>query len=105
MFRQGDILIIPVDVIGEPEELEPVKRDDGRVILAYGEVTGHAHAIEAEGATLFRDRKLMSLFLTVAGDAVALEHAEHDTIWLPPGRYRVVRQREYSPEEIRHVAD
>jgi hypothetical protein len=24
---------------------------------------------------------------------------------LPPGNYQVIRQREYSPEEIRNVAD
>jgi hypothetical protein len=86
--------------------LEAVKRDAGRVILAYGEVTGHAHAIKAEGAALFRDPKLMAVFMTVSGgDAVALEHDEHSTIMIPPGAYRIIRQREYSPEEIRNVAD
>jgi hypothetical protein len=69
-------------------------------------VTGHAHAIKAESAALFRDPKLMAVFLTVGADgAVALEHEEHDTIRLPPGNYQVIRQREYSPDEIRNVAD
>ena len=43
MFRQGDVLIIPVAKL--PDCLEPMKRERGRVILAHGEVTGHAHAI------------------------------------------------------------
>jgi hypothetical protein len=103
MYRQGDVLIIPVESI--PARLEPVAREGGRVVLAYGEVTGHAHAIKAEGAALFRDPNLVAVFMTVTGDPVALEHDEHSTIVIPPGDYRVIRQREYTPEEIRNVAD
>jgi hypothetical protein len=101
MYRQGDVLIVPVDSV--PGTLDPIEREEGRIILAYGEVTGHAHAIKAESAALFRDPKLMAVFLTVdAGGAVALEH---DTMHLPPGNYQVIRPREYSPEKIRNVAD
>lgn len=103
MYRQGDVLIIPVKSI--PKKLEPVERENGRIVLAHGEVTGHAHAIKNKGAALFRDPKLMAVFMTVNGDAVMLEHDEHDTIVIPPGNYQVVRQREYSPEAIRNVAD
>ena len=104
MFRQGDVLIVPV---AKPKAtLEKIGRENGRVILAHGEVTGHAHAIKDKRATLFRDPKLNAVFLNVTGDApVALEHEEHDTISLPPGDYQVIRQREYTPEEIRNVAD
>jgi hypothetical protein len=46
-FRQGDVLVQRVTSI--PEGDTAVARDNGRVVLAYGEVTGHAHAIaEAE---------------------------------------------------------
>jgi hypothetical protein len=104
MYRQGDVLIIPVKSI--PEKLDAIDREEGRVVLAYGEVTGHAHAIKAEAAALFRDPKLMAVFMRVNGDApVALEHNDHDTIMIPPGKYQVVRQREYSPGAIRNVAD
>jgi hypothetical protein len=104
MYRQGDVLIVPVDSV--PGMLDPVEREGGRVILAHGEITGHAHAIKDERAALFRDPKLMAVFLTVGADGpVALEHEEHDTIHLPPGNYRVIRQREYSPKGIRNVAD
>jgi hypothetical protein len=48
----------------------------------------------------------MAVFLTVSADGpVALEHDEHDTIHLQPGRYQIVRQREYTPEAIVNVAD
>jgi hypothetical protein len=102
MYRQGDVLIIPVDSI--PEKLDAMEREDGRVVLAHGELTGHAHAIKDEGAALFRDPKLTAVFMRVSGDApVALEHEDHDTIMIPPGKYQVVRQREYSPRAVREL--
>ena len=104
MYRQGDVLIVPVKAL--PKNLEPVDREQGRVILAYGEVTGHAHAIKDQKAALFRDPKLAAIFMNVSADGpVALEHEEHATIHIPPGNYQVIRQREYSPEAIRNVAD
>ena len=104
MYRQGDVLIVPV--AGLPKGLERVSREGGCVVLAHGEVTGHAHAIRDSRAALFRDPKLAAMFLNVTGDApVALEHEEHGMIELPPGNYRLIRQREYTPEAIRNVAD
>jgi len=44
-YRQGDVLLIRVDAL--PTGLREIPRDRGRVVLAYGETTGHAHAIEA----------------------------------------------------------
>ena len=104
MYRQGDVFIVPVKSL--PKHLETIDRENGRVILAHGEVTGHAHAIREKSVVMFRDPKLAKVFLQVTGDAtVALEHDEHNTIAIPPGNYRVIRQREYSPEAIRNVAD
>ncbi|MGP0091028.1 MAG: hypothetical protein ACLPKB_13865 [Xanthobacteraceae bacterium] len=104
MYRQGDVLLVRVRSI--PQALEPVAREMGRVVLAHGEVTGHAHAIRDAHAAMFRDAKGGAIFMNVSGEApVALEHDEHDTIDVPPGTYRVIRQREYSPETVRDVAD
>src|ERR1700731_2550544 len=103
MYRQGDVLIIPVETI--PKTVEAVAREEGRIVLAHGEVTGHAHAIVSEHAALFRDPKLAAIFMHVTDEAVMLEHEEHDAIAIPPGDYRVVRQREYHPGEIRRVED
>jgi len=104
MLRQGDVLLIPIKSL--PDNLEGVEREGSRLILAHGEVTGHAHAIKDQRAALFRDPKLAAVFMQVVGDApVALEHDEHDTIAIPPGNYEVRRQREYSPSEIKNVAD
>jgi hypothetical protein len=43
-------------------------------------------------------------FLRIVSTSL-LTHEEHRAIPLPPGLYRVARQREYSPDVIRHVAD
>jgi hypothetical protein len=103
MYRQGDVLIIPIKSM--PCQLDVVSRESGRIVLAHGEVTGHAHVITSERATLFRDPKLAAIFMCVKDSSVTLEHDEHDTIVIPPGSYCVVRQREYSPQAIRDVAD
>lgn len=51
LYRQGDVLIMRVE--GKCVPGAEVKRDKGRVVLAYGEVTGHAHAIRSRAATLY----------------------------------------------------
>ena len=106
LYRQGDVLIIPVAAI--PSQTAPVDRENGLVILAHGEVTGHHHAIADQDAELVTtgqaDELRMWLSIT-APEPVALTHQEHDTITLPPGNYEVRRQREYAPEQIRQVQD
>lgn len=64
----------------------------------------------ADRISLFReDGSGGGLMLFVGGDEPApLEHQEHTTIPVPPGHYRVVRQKEYEPmsvERMRQVAD
>ena len=54
MYRQGDVLIVPIKAF---RRNWPVGREAGRVVLAHGEVTGHAHAIKDQNAALFRDPK------------------------------------------------
>ena len=104
LYRQGDILIVPVDTI--PTDRRAAD-ENGRLVLAHGEVTGHHHSFAlADNVALFReDGSGAGLFLSVTGAPAALEHQEHSTIVVPPGRYAVVRQREYSPEAIRRVED
>ncbi len=101
MYRQGDVLIVPLSTApAKPGDL--VDREGGRVVLAHGEVTGHAHAIRSKSAKLFASGDKRTL---VASKPVVIEHEEHDPITLPKGAYQVIRQREYSPEAIRNVAD
>ena len=110
--RQGDVYIERID--DEAPTGDAVARDRGRVVLAYGEATGHAHAIHEDDASLFEDRgpdgdaawSRVSRILRVSGKAgVELRHEEHATVHLPPGTYRVTRQREWTGEDERAVAD
>lgn len=102
MIRQGDVALVAIDAI--PIDAAELPRDEGdRVVLAYGEVTGHAHALHEPGVTMLRAANA-DVFLRVIAPS-NLVHEEHAKIAVPPGKYRVVRQREYSPEEIRTVAD
>jgi len=102
MYRQGDVLIVAVD--GIPENAEQLERDNGLVVLAYGEATGHHHAVADPEAVLY-DSDGDYYLRVAAGDGVALAHQEHSAIVLPPGDYRVARQREYTPEKPRPVQD
>ena len=108
-IRQGDVLLIrlaqtPEEFLTEfGKRVDPVARDHGRLVLAEGEATGHAHVIESADAQLMReDDELIDpdeaaqLYLLVHGAAaVPLVHEEHAPLDVPPGAYRVVRQREY----------
>lgn len=100
-YRQGDVLLVKLDLKEVPEGATREPSED-RVVLAYGEVTGHAHAIDPTSASLYRwhnDR------LLEANAGATLVHEEHSAITLEPGFYRVVQQREYEPGSSRPVID
>ena len=99
-YRQGDVLLIPVDFV--PTEAVQEDTPEGRVVLAYGEVTGHAHAIDVLLAKTFHNGEHRYLVVT---DGAILRHEEHSPLCLAPGAYRVQLQREYEPAGIRRVID
>lgn len=100
-YRQGDVLIERVAKLPKGAKLK--ERDRGRVVLAYGEVTGHAHAIADSAALLYDFGEEMYL---EADGTVTLRHEEHHPVEIPGGVFRVTRQREYSPAAaVRNVAD
>ena len=107
IFRQGDVLLTLVSAL--PKGAKDVTPDD-RIVLAHGEVTGHAHAVYEP---LTKDTPAGKARMWDAGaerflqvvEHTALKHEEHATVPLPPGVYKVTQQREYHPEAIRNVAD
>ena len=107
--RQGDVWLEQVPGDQLPSDVEEVARDNGRIVLAYGEVTGHAHAIAERNATLFRrpgtGERWLVIRATAVESAAGVQHEEHAAIVLEPGVYRVGIQREYHPEAIRNVVD
>jgi len=95
MLRQGDILLVPVKAM--PGDLVEIPRQNGQIVLAEGEVSGHLHAIEAPEASFHAKsiEEIEGRFLQVEAE-VALTHPEHDTVVLQPGAYEVRRQFEYT---------
>lgn len=101
MYRQGDVMIVKCTSV--PKGAGAVEREDGRLILAHGEVTGHAHAISEMDATMFSERDGV-LYLNAPTGCV-VKHEEHAAVTLEPGTYRVVRQREYTAGMVQRVLD
>lgn len=100
MYRQGDVLFKTVKQIPEGGKI----RKSGHIL--EGEATGHIHRV---AETQLAEAEVLDcgagLFMRVIGDSVSIVHEEHNPIVLPAGNYEIVRQREYSPEEIRNVQD
>ena len=94
MVRQGDVLLRPVQAMAISPKPTPVRADQGLLILARGEATGHHHSIESIDAELVRQgaQILLTIFRPTA-----LTHQEHAPIELPDGLYEVIPQREFVP--------
>jgi hypothetical protein len=98
LYRHGDLLVQKVDEI--PVEVRQLHH----LVLAEGELTGHSHRIaERDAATLYQASD--GMYLRVTEVFATLVHQEHGPIQLPRGIYRIWRQREYSPQDIRIVRD
>ena len=105
-YRQGDVSIMAVNSV--PKQARKVK---GELVLARGEVTGHAHRIIEGQAFLYRLATGI-LYLRVLSEFAKLYHEEHEDIVLPKGDYEVRQQREWDwlglyhqRGGIRYVAD
>jgi len=105
-YRQGDVLI---------EEIitEITTKKSKETLLVRGEGRNHGHFIR--GAEVYEGDDNAEWFVDVKSEAF-LEHLlidtgisakEHNTITVPKGRYRVIRQVEYNPYEkaIQKVQD
>lgn len=118
IIRQGDVCLVPTTTL--PSGCTPVPLDGARIVLMYGEVTGHAHAIHDHGiseqvAAEIADAAIARARLWSAPDGarylevietVHLSHEEHSTHAIPPGIYEIPVQMEYvAPAVQRQVAD
>lgn len=116
MYRQGDVLLEKIDELPERERTV-------EALLVRGEGRNHGHFISGELLDVYRATPdettetggLVTHYLDVQSEGI-LEHklidsnawtGEHAPIILPPGRYRVIKQREYNPfsRAIRAVKD
>ncbi len=107
---QGDVMFIRIDddKLPDLDGWEKVKPEGKELIVTHSE-TGHHHVLLADDADMFENKDdELSAFLTVHR-ASTLEHKRpydtHEPILFAPGTYKVIRQREYTPEGYRRVMD
>ncbi len=91
MYRQGDLLFIEANSLGEN-----AKKKKDLVVLASS-ITGHSHAITA--GVVYENRPerwgdTANFYVVIPAGGADLVHEEHKTIPLPEGIYKVIRQRE-----------
>ena len=98
LARQGDILFTRIDAL--PKGLKKSKDS----IVAYGEVTGHAHRVVEDTGVAVLENEAGEKFVEATEDW-KVTHDEHGPIEFKAGTYKVGRQREYAPEAPRQVAD
>jgi len=101
---QGDLNIFSVSEI--PNRLTEKPAENGQHTLAHSE-TGHHHVIDGNTVRVYEQDEFIS-FIDVEekSNVVHLRGFDtHETIVLPPGKYRVSRQREYTAEGFRLAAD
>lgn len=116
MYRQGDVLIERIKRFPQ----NPLTKER---LLVRGEGRNHGHFMTGEAVEIARAADgtstegggIITHYLKVS-EACTLEHllidssewtGEHAAIEIPPGTYRVVRQREFDPyaKAIRAVKD
>ena len=103
-MRQGDVFIEYTDE-PIPADAKKVERVGGRLILAYGEVTGHAHAIADEGLEMYED-SAGTLWLTAPAKEAKVSHEEHSAHTLAPGRRaKSIVQQSWAAGFMRPVVD
>src|SRR5512132_4317359 len=93
MLRQGDILLVQIDDLPSGTDKVPERRGSQlEYVLAHGEATGHAHSVLADYRVVVTRSVACSSSCKAGAE---LRHEEHRPLPLPPGNYRIVRQRTY----------
>lgn len=102
--RQGDVLLAMEKIKSVPTGATEIKPDGNRIVLAYGEVTGHSHCIyeNIDKVKMWAVGKVKYLEVMAT---VMLKHEEHTEHVIEPGIYKLPVQVEYSPAELRRTAD
>ena len=108
---QGDLMIRRIEKL--PENLNLMNAENGAYIMAHSE-TGHHHVIaERQNVRVFESGDPLISYLEVIEATeeteTLIEHLRsfdtHESLLITPGIYEIRRQREYTPEGWRRVAD
>lgn len=101
-IQQGDVTLMRVD--SAPSNGVLIKPSPRGHVLAEGEVTGHAHVVPVDHATMTKVGA--KLYLTITAPT-KVTHEEHGPIDIEPGVWEIGRVREfdYLSMMARTVAD
>jgi len=106
ILRHGDVILVPIT----KEEFEKAKAEtvanDGSVILAFGETTGHKHVLIADRMEVKRAENGRYYLSVQSGGK--LSHEEHGTLTVEPETYyRQGQEREFDHFQrvVRKVVD
>lgn len=103
IFRQGDVVIRRINKL--PRGL----KKKSNTILAYGEITGHNHALDIDvkdlNFNILVDKSGKIYFQN--DKPINLNHQEHKQITIEKGSFEVIIERERDPflQNIRQVID
>lgn len=116
--QHGDVLLRPITHL--PKTAKVVPAENGRLVLAKGESTGHAHTLlDMPGVRLYTlDELTEEMRSWECGTPAVLEvtqpiprnlltHEEHGPQMIEPGLYHIgaVREFDYLASEARKVRD
>lgn len=101
-YQQGDVLLKIVDGLpGGAEKVAPRARG---VVVAEGEVTGHAHVFAPDAVTEYL---LAGKRYVKVEKPTALVHEEHLAVTVQPGVYEIggVVEKDWMEDAVRPVVD
>lgn len=113
-YRQGDVLLERVDRVPEEAVRLAIGVEDP-LLVAPGRDGRHAHRLvgdadviswstapaKAAPALAVTTETPAPDYLVIGSRGARLVHEEHAPIDLPPGRYRIIRQRVFDPATAR----
>lgn len=115
IWRQGDVGITPYKKKFQKSSERILKNSQEKpdLVLAHGEVTGHAHRITQKDVKILLDGLVNKWsqdhdeMIIESKNKIEVTHEEHEGIVLKQGLNRVVIQREYdwASKKVRKVID
>lgn len=103
---QGDCLITRVATIPEGFVIDSQK--DSNYVVAHSE-TGHNHVMESKDIDFYTSANDPLMIYLVVNKATPVRHLRsfdtHEPLSVPPGIFRINRQRESIPEGFRKAQD
>tara|TARA_B100002003_G_C13938659_1_gene455645 strand:- start:358 stop:747 length:390 start_codon:yes stop_codon:yes gene_type:complete len=125
-YQQGDVLLVAVPNkevpnIKENYHTKTHEVQEGKVVLAEGEATGHHHRFEIDrldpsvfissfhSRPSYFNRSIGQFpeYIHIEGGEATLYHEEHNSLSIPPGLYRrsIVREFDHIGNSTRAVVD